>query len=154
MTGKELQNWTETCLDELEKKQGNLKKEFALGEQDSYHLNREDGILIFEQEGNPSCSFKAVPIGSLVPERENWMWAWANASLTPSMRKAAEELKGLRDETGFGIFEIESFKADRTLAQELSALSVHYLGARGLYRVITDQTVLYLALFSKTQDPA
>ncbi|MDC7231641.1 MAG: hypothetical protein PQJ58_00290 [Spirochaetales bacterium] len=146
MTGEELKSWTETCLDELEIKLKNLKDKFGLGSLDGYHLDTDKGLLIFEKDGKPACSFKALAIGTLVPDQQNWLWGWANRSLPEEMRNASGELKGLREETGFNIFEIESFKADTALAQELSALAVHVLGADGLYRVIGDQTVLYLAL--------
>lgn len=154
MTGEEIKKWTEKCLEELEVKQKKLKEDFGLGDLDGYQLDREKAVLVFEKEGQPVCSFKVIPIGSLVPDRENWLWGWANKSLSEHMRDMAGELKGLREETGFNLFEIESFKADRALAQELSALAVHYLGADGFYRVSGDKTVLYLTLSKGTLFPS
>lgn len=151
MTGEEIKKWTDKCLDELEAKQRKLKEEFGLGDLDGYHLDRKEAVLIFEKEGTPVCSFRVVPVGSLVPKNENWLWGWANKSLPGPMRETSGELKGLREETGFNLFEIESFKADKSLAQELTALAVHYLGADGFYRVIGDQTILYLALSEGTR---
>lgn len=150
MTGEDIKKWTEKCLDELEVKQKDLKNKFGLGDLDGYHLDRDEGVLIFEKEGTPVCSFKVVPIGSLVPESQNWLWGWANKSLPGAMREAAGKLKGLREETGFNLFEIELFKADKSLARELTALAVHYLGSDGFYRVIGEQTLLYLALSEGT----
>lgn len=152
MTGNEIKEWTNACLDELDGKLKDLKDKFGLGSLDSYHLDTDRSLLIFEKDEKAVCSFKVIPIGTLVPDQQNWLWGWANKSLPAHMREAGGKLKGLRQKTGFGIFEIESFKADKTLAQELSALSIHFLGADGLYRVIGDHTILYLALSEGTQN--
>ncbi len=146
VTGEEIKVWTEKCLDELETKQNDLRDRFGLGEMDSYSLDREKGVLVFEKQGEPVYSFKAVPVGTLVPDNQNWLWGWANESLPEKMREASAKLKDLHQETGFALFAIEAFKGDRTLAQEFSALAVHYLAADGLYRVSGESTILYLAL--------
>ena len=89
MTGEEIKSWTQKCLDELEVKQKELKDRFGLGEMDSYSLNRDEGVLVFEKNGEPVCRFKAVPVGSLVPDNQNWLWGWANESLPEGMREAS-----------------------------------------------------------------
>ena len=152
MTEKELQIYADRCNDELEKKQKQLKAYFGLSGQDEYVLDLGNRTLRFEKDGVLRCQFSVIVIGSLAPVSKNWLWGWANESLSEESRERAAALKVLYDETGFDIFKVGTFKADVNLARELSALSVHHLDAAGLYRVPggkdqDGQVQIYLALF-------
>ena len=152
MTEIELQDYADRCAAELDRKQDLLRKTYGLGGFDEYVLDLEKGMLHFDKAGERACRFSTVLIGSLAPVSKNWLWGWANESLSGTIRERASRLKALYDKTGFDIFRAGTFKADGNLARELSALAVDFLGAAGIYRVPggDDQgqnIQIYLALF-------
>lgn len=151
MTEQELQAYSERCGAELEEKQRKLKERFGLSGRDPYKLDLDEMVLHIEKEDGRDTSFSVVLIGSLAPVSKNWLWSWANESLNEKVRDRSATLKALYKETGFDIFRAETFKADTGLAQDLSALAIHHLGAEGLYRVKggedqDGQVMIYLAL--------
>ncbi len=153
MTEQELQLFTDRCVDELEAKQKSLKDHYGLTGRDSYELDLEERIITIRKEDGSQLRFSVILIGSLAPVSRNWLWAWSNESLNEKVRDGSAALKALYKETGFDIFRAGTFKADTGLAQELSALAVHQLGADGFYRVPggEDQdgrVMIYMALFS------
>jgi hypothetical protein len=153
MTEQELQAYTERCGAELEEKQKALKERYRLSGRDPYALDLDKMVLHIKKEDGEELSFSVVLIGSLAPVSRNWLWAWANESLSEKVRDRSASLKALYKETGFDIFRADTFKADTGLAQDLSALAIHHLDAEGLYRVNggedqDGQVMIYLALTS------
>ena len=131
-----------------------LKIQYGLSGHDPYELDLENLVLRINKEDGTEISFAVVLIGSLAPVSKNWLWAWANESLDEKVRDSSASFKSLYEETGFDIFRAGTFKADTGLAQDLSALAIHKLGAEGLYKVPggedqDGQVMIYLALFTE-----
>jgi hypothetical protein len=89
--------------------------------------------------------FPITPIGTHSAERQSWLWAWANEDFPLRARETSKCLQSLQTLTGFRVFTSPGIGASDSDAQTFSALSVHCLGAIGVFRVPGSPT-LFLAV--------
>lgn len=135
------------CMEHLKEKQHTLLQPWQLEQYPTYEMNQNTGILRFCKEGG-SIAFSIIPIGSWSIEKQSWMWAWANDSLSPSLRAQAQTLRKMGQALPSSIITQELFFADQPLAEALCTLSVEWLDAMGWYACHRQTAVLYLALMS------
>jgi hypothetical protein len=147
MDEKQFEEFRIKCYDELINKQNTLIKEYDLGSFDEYWLDQTTETLQFKNEGKVELEFPIIEIGSWSANKNTWMWAWANNSVTDSLRKKAERLKELTKITNNLAFETEAFEAEEIIAHELTALAVHHFDAIGMYIAPFETLKVFLALF-------
>lgn len=93
--------------------------------------------------------FNIICIGTWAHLKDTWMWSWANVNFTNECRQDAEVLKGLKEKTGFDIFELEGLNCNDKMVYELTAMSVNHLNALDMYRIPGKRSHLFVALMSK-----
>jgi hypothetical protein len=146
MTDTEFDAFLDNCYQALQSKQSLLLKKYRVGKFEDYWFDQETESLQFKNAGKVKLEFTIVPIGSWSAKSHSWMWAWANRSLTDSLRSQSEVIKGLAAHTGYGIFENEAFEAEESMAHELTAMAVFHLNALGMYIVPSGDLKTFLAL--------
>lgn len=93
-----------------------------------------------------AADFPITAIGTHNPDRQTWLWAWANESFPDAARDASAAIRSLFELTGFRVFADPGIGASSGDAQDLSACAIHTLGAIGLFRCPGNEATLYLAV--------
>ena len=104
----------------------------------SWHIDEEDASLSLMGDGNRSAKFLLTPIGTYLPEIEDFAWAWATEAFSETSRNKACRIKELTEITGYGIFEMPHFRATATDIDELCALALHVLGGAAVFKTKND----------------
>lgn len=71
---------------------------------------------------------------------------WANKYFIEELKKQSIRFKGLVDFTGFDIFGKEVFRADESMAYELTSMAIHFVSAMGMYIVPSNNLKTFFAL--------
>lgn len=156
MTDDEFYQFIQDSMDELNEKLAALESGYGFGEYarwafdqttQKFHLLDESGLITVEAD--------VIDIGSYSSKSNSWKWAWSNSSVLPALREKSARLKGLEAYTGVPLFGFESaFDIENeSMAWELAAMSVKYIGALGCYRAPASSGNLFtfLALTSVTR---
>jgi len=106
--------------------------------------------LQFKNNDKVMLEFKVLCIGTWAHQKNNWMWGWANESFTDEIREEASVLKGLKELTGYDVFEELGFQCDEIMAYEAVAMALSYLDALGMYKIPGGKSHLFLALLKNT----
>ncbi len=146
MTDKEFDEFVDRCYEELEDKQEKLFNTYNIGLYDSYWFDQTSSTLQFKNNDEVLLEFKVICVGTWAQESNTWMWSWANESFTIEIRKDGEVLKGLKEFTGYGVFEKQGFECDESMAYEVVAMAVNYLNALGMYKIPGGKSDLFVAL--------
>jgi len=139
MSDEEFFTFVAACRDELGERQSRFQQRIAGAPQWSYEM-ADRSLLIGDTR------FPMTPIGSFSPERQSWLWAWANDSFPERAREDSRRIQGLHSLTGFRVFLDPGIGASSNDAQDFVALAVHHLGATGFFRCPSEGPVLYLAV--------
>ncbi|WP_337100104.1 DUF6882 domain-containing protein [Paenibacillus sp. YIM B09110] len=97
MTDDQFDEFVDSCYEELEKKQVNLMDQYDLGRYERYWLNGDERTLDFIENDITEVIFKINYIGTWSHKNDNWMWAWANESMSDQIRNESNILKELKD---------------------------------------------------------
>ncbi len=90
--------------------------------------------------------FAITAIGTFSPDRQTWLWAWANPDYPTVAREASRQLQSLFGATGFRVFVTEGIEASSADAQDFATMAVHQLDGIGFFRCPSDGPTLYLAV--------
>lgn len=146
MTDEEFGRFIASAMEELQEKQKSMAEAYKLGDWARWWFDQNTEKLdFFDEEGMKRIQASFVDIGSYSSESNTWKWAWANDSLTDSLREKASTLRALGDLTGFEIFDDDvAVEIDgEPMAWELAALGVRHLGALGVYRAPSSDRPLF-----------
>ena len=146
MTDEEFGEFIGSAAEELQVKQAHLAESYRLGDWPRWWFDQRSETLDFlDEDGTKKLEASVVDIGSYSTESNTWKWAWANDSLTESLREKAGSLQALADLTGFSIFDDEAaVEIDGLpMAWELAAIGVRHLGALGVYRAPSSERPLF-----------
>ena len=144
MTEEEFDTYVDRCFELVETQNALLVEKYGLGKFDSWSLDQTENVLSFSDGTHRDIAFKVDAIGSL--SKDNWLWAWANTSLTENIREASNRMISLFDETGYEIFRMQRFKADETMAWELSGMALDLIGGLGTYRCPSSESHLFVVV--------
>lgn len=146
MSEQEYREFSDECWKELSAKQDILIADYNIKDHDRYEVDQSLEIIQLKKDNVVLCEFKIIIIGSWSPVEKSWMWAWANNSITASLRTKAIKLMELENLTNDYLFGIESFEADEDLTLRLSAMALHHLDGLGLYVGELGNLYVYLIL--------
>ena len=146
MTEKDFEAFLMKCQQEVKIKQSNLTQKYALNTYQTYSFSQANKSLELKKDNGEVLRFEVACIGSWGYEDHSWVWAWNNENLSESIREEANTLKDLAQETGYNVFEQGSFECEEIVAKDLAFVSVYKLKAQGIYRIVADESYLFLAL--------
>lgn len=153
MTDQEFETFLDTSVAALRQKQGALEPDFGFGTHARWHFDQAAGTLaLFDVSDRKLLEADVVDLGSYAVNSGSWMWAWANESVSPSLRDRAAALKELADLTGVALFaSIAPFKLDsESMAWDIAAMCVRHLGALGVYKAASPSGTMATFLAIRT----
>lgn len=151
MTDEQFDEFVDSCYEEFETKQSKMLQDYNLGTYGGYWCDQITKTLQFKNDNKVELEFEIIFIGSWAHKKETWLWSWANSSITEECRKDSEVLKGLKERTGFEVFEQEGINCNEMMAYELVAMSLNQLNAIGMYRVPGELSHLFVAIMKKRE---
>lgn len=146
MTEKEFEIFLNECCKEVQNKQKQLVNECNLKDYTKYVFHQTEKTLEFKNEEGKTLTFDIACIGSWDYTEKVWVWAWANENLTKAIRDEAKEFKKLAQKTGYEIFEKEGFDCEEVVARDLAYMAVQQLKGKGVYRITTEESYLFVVL--------
>jgi hypothetical protein len=146
MTDEQFDEFVDKCYEELEEKQKKLFDTYNIGSYENYWFDQMTRILQFKNNDKVMLEFKTMCIGTWAHQKNTWMWGWANESFTDEIREDASVLKGLKELTGYDVFEKLGFECDESMAYETVAMALSYLDALGMYKIPGQKSHLFVAL--------
>lgn len=141
------------CMENVEEKQKKLLKKYKLDQLKAYGIDEEHGTLRFILKDDSQLEFEVVPVGVWNSKENQWIWAWANASMSGAVLYAkSAALKGLSD-----IIESEDFtesviSCDGNKSQMISVIATEYMGGIGRFVAPQDDFRLHFILLKKKEE--
>jgi hypothetical protein len=147
MTDDEFGAFVARCVEQLERKQADLRERFGLGSHARWSFDQATGPLRFmDSAGVVKIEADATDVGSFSTTGHSWRWGWANQSVVDSQKARSSELRGLYDLTGIDVFHREVFEAEEGMTWERVAMAVERLDALGCYRGAVKQLHVFQAI--------
>jgi hypothetical protein len=106
---------------------------WGLGSADRWSLDQRTGLITWTFAGRTATA-PAQIIGSHNASAGSWVWAWANASILPTMSLDAATVRDWAEHHGHTALAQPKIEADEEMAATLSALAVRITMAPGFYR--------------------
>lgn len=126
-------------------KQEELEAEYEFGQHDGYHVDWETSSITFLHAETPIITFPFQIIGKLM-EKNKWTWRWHEADVTAAEREELDIIRNYGDFYDFGYLTAPEMEASTPLAWALTAISAYLRGAKGVFRIQTDQSDLFVCL--------
>ncbi len=146
MDAEELGQFATRCVEELSRKQHALESTYRLGQHERFEVDLVAGKLRFFDGDALALEADVTPIGTHVPEKASWQWAWANPSFPDEVRSRAARVKGLAEQTEAEAFSARTLEIDEEQSLGLLAMACEHLGALGAYAFPSRQARLYVTI--------
>ncbi len=139
------QGFLDSCNAELAKKQDLLISTYSI-HLGNWEYEGMTNRLIFLRNGIPVVVCKVELIGSLSKKTNTWLWAWANLHNPANVRTRIKAVAEVGINKGFVHLSALKWKADEIDAQNMVAVAVQVLNAKGFYRMPHEHLQTYLAI--------
>jgi hypothetical protein len=146
MNADELGDFATRCVAELAQKQAALSGRHGLGQHERFEVDLVAGKLRFYDADGLALEAEVTPIGTHVPEKSSWQWAWANVSFPDDVRARAARVKELAERTEAAAFSARTLEVDEEQSWGLLAMACEHLGAVGAYTFPNRNARLYVAI--------
>ncbi len=101
-----------------------------------WQFDDDGSVLRFFGDDGASRAYRAIPIGTWLPDAQDWAWAWANDAFPEASRLSAEAFKSFEDLTGQDRFTRPHFHAHAQDVGELCLLAILHLDAHAQFRTM------------------
>ena len=151
------ENWVQflgKTSQELQIKQANVEKQYAISKQERYEVDAASGKLVFYTGGVATVSTPFQAIGSYAPQNESWVWSWANENVKPEhtvRMKAVAEYGKARE---FVQLTEPIWRASEDDGWAMAGIAAHVLQAEGVYRIQLANGLVIFLLLEKIQKGA
>jgi len=142
--------WRDEAIEQLNAKNGRLRKEFRFGSWSRYDYDMTTATLLFSKDGAVKVIAGIQIAGTTSAKAGNWLWACANSYFPGELISDAKLVRSFGEE--HGIDELaQSYVTDaddalEVLGWELSAAAVRICDALGAYRSPSPGGGLYLLI--------
>ena len=144
MNNKEFEEFKQRCIKYLIEKQKVFNEEIKNYTKFYYDLKlMQLELKSFWQKRK----YRITVIGTYSTVYSSWLWGWANKDFPDNCTNDSLQLKKLYLKTQYNIFDDEGIKCSSIEADELSAISINFLNAKGLYKVKDQEPWLFLAVY-------
>ena len=135
MAEEEFELFFAEANEQLRRKQDAMKTQYGFGAYSRWRFEQATAIIAFFDEKDVlRLEMDIIDVASYSPRSSTWLWAWANVTVLPELRRESEKPRELKDITGYEIFEdVQTFSIDEGMAW-VAAIAVKQLGAKECYR--------------------
>lgn len=141
-------SFVSSCCSELDIKQDQIERKFALSEHKRWDWDQGTGRLIFSNDGTPALIASIEFIGSVSTISDTWLWAWANFSLNVNVRSRVIKVSEFGEQEHFPHLKTSRWHASEHDGWHMAAVAAHVIGAVGVYRTPKENGASFLALMS------
>ena len=146
MTNEEYDALIEAAYGYLRHQQEQAWSSFNIGSYERYDYDQESGKIVFSSNGNVRVITDFQAVGSISTRSNTWLWAWANDSILPSIRQAAEHARAFGEAEQIAEVIEPYWPADETDGWAMTALTAYLTKAKGGYRCPDENGFLYVVL--------
>ena len=83
-------------------------------------------------------------LGSYNPGAGSWLWAWANESVLPGMRRDAERVRAWADANGHANLTMAKVSADEETANTMATIAFRVTNATGFYQAPAGASIVVM----------
>jgi hypothetical protein len=130
----------------LTERQARLNAEFRLGSWTRYHWDQDSGQIFFSDSGRAAVIADIQFVGSVSTVSGTWLWAWANPTVDPRLRRAVEQVRHYGEKHGVVRLTSAKWEADEVDGWEMTSISARLLNAEGAYRSPNEKGATFLLL--------
>lgn len=127
-------------------RQNALKRVYEIESYERFDWYQERGVIIFSSERTPRVVADIQFVGSTSKLTKTWLWAWANASFSAPLTKAAEHVRHVGERRMYERLTRAKWHADDTDGWEMTAIQAKLVGAEGMYRTPTQTGAAFMTL--------
>lgn len=134
------------CFQYLQEKHQLLINTYKIDTFDRWDWHQETGKLLFSHEGKLRVEADISFSGTLSTKSNTWMWAWANESLTETIKTKSAVIREIGFDSGFQKLACGIWPADEYDGWEMTAVLAKELQAIGAYRTTDDYGFTYMVI--------
>lgn len=129
--------------DELQFQTQNCERLFQMSSA-SFNVDLKAGRIVFQSPQGIKASADIQVIGTFSKIRGNWLWAWANPAIPPSLCGFANAAKDYGAEQGIEDYTTPLFDCGEDDGWEFTAVANQLGGGQGAYRAPDGDRLVYL----------
>jgi len=132
-------------------KQQRAIETWNIGSADRWSADLEQGTLTFHF-GDETITGAAEFLGSYSKTTGTWLWGWANESVPPNVKGAAEQVRSIGEaDERLGALAVPRLMVPEEWGDQLASIVVEVAGLSGLYRMPSETMNAYLGFTSFTR---
>jgi hypothetical protein len=144
MTNQEYDALIEASYGYLRQQQEQACSTFNIDSYQRYDYDQDSGKLVFSSNGTVQVITDFQAVGSISTRSHTWLWAWANQSILPAVRQAAEQVRRFGEAEQISEVIEPYWPADEADGWAMTALMAYLTQAKGGYRCPDDNGFLYV----------
>lgn len=119
------------------------QEHWGLGTGDTWTVDQQAGVIRWTFP-DKTAEAPVQMIGTHNPGAGSWLWAWANESVLPPLRRDAELVREWGKANGQAFLTEPKMKADEDTAWTLAAMAMAITKASGFYRGPAGASLVYM----------
>lgn len=108
-------------------------RSWGLGSAERWELEQETGLITWSF-ADRTATAPAQILASYNADAESWLWAWANDSVLPDLRRDSQAVRDWAEANGHAQLTVPELAATPDIADTLTAISLRVTRATGFYR--------------------
>ena len=125
------------------------KRDYQLLDYQRWFYDQETGELTFSDNGITKLIIDYEEVGSLSLKSNTWLWAWGNPHLEEKIKSEIGVVKDYGERREFEKLTDAQWTADEHDAWEMAAIASYLMQTKGVYRVPTEDKMLYSFMIFK-----
>ncbi len=119
------------------------RERWGLGTADSWDVDQQTGVIRWSFP-DKTVEAPAQMLGSHSPSAGSWLWAWANETVLPAMRRDAERVRAWAEANGHANLTKPKIDADEEVATTLATIAFRVTNAAGFYHAPARASTVFL----------
>ncbi len=130
----------------LEERQKDFLEKYKVNDHERWDWDQESGALVFSHGGKPQVEAEIHFSGSFSIISNTWMWAWANKSLSKSIKTSSNLARDIGKELNLLKLTAGHWEATEVDGWEMTAVLAKELNAIGAYRTSDENGFTYMVV--------
>jgi hypothetical protein len=142
----DLEAYVDDSVDRLRILQAMLDDAYGLHHYDRYAWHQDSQTIVLSGDPPRKLVAKFQVVGSLSPERETWLWSWANATLEERTKDQICRVRAMGEARGWDPLTTPMWRGEEVDGWEMTAVAARVLQAKGAYRTASEPGMLFMVL--------